>query len=40
MKRSFRVIIEKHADGYVAYPIGMKTLSSGRGTHMKTPLRM
>jgi len=29
--RSVKVIIEKHTDGYVAYPIGMKGVVVGEG---------
>lgn len=29
--QSFKVIIEKHADGYVAYPLGFKGVVVGEG---------
>jgi predicted RNase H-like HicB family nuclease len=29
--REFKVIVEKHADGYVAYPIGLKGVVVGEG---------
>ncbi len=28
---SFKIIIEKHDDGYVAYPIGLKGVVIGQG---------
>lgn len=29
--RTIKVIVEKHADGYVAYPLGMKGVVVGQG---------
>jgi predicted RNase H-like HicB family nuclease len=29
--RAFKVIVEKHTDGYVAYPIGLKGVVIGEG---------
>lgn len=29
--RQFKVIVEKHSDGYVAYPIGLKGVVIGEG---------
>ena len=29
--RSFKIIVEKHQDGYVAYPIGLKGVVVGEG---------
>ena len=29
--RSFKVIVEKHTDGYVAYPLGLKGTVLGEG---------
>jgi predicted RNase H-like HicB family nuclease len=29
--RNFRVIVEKHRDGYVAYPLGLKGVVVGQG---------
>ena len=29
MIRSFKIIVEKHADGYVAYPLGLKGVVVG-----------
>ena len=31
MARQFKIIVEKHADGYVAYPLGMKGTVVGEG---------
>ena len=31
MVRQFRAIVEKHSDGYVAYPLGLKGVVVGRG---------
>ncbi len=31
MTKQFKVIVEKHADGYVAYPIGLKGIVIGEG---------
>lgn len=29
--KSFKIIVEKHADGYVAYPLGLKGVVVGDG---------
>ena len=29
--RRFKVIVEKHSDGYVAYPLGLKGVVVGQG---------
>jgi predicted RNase H-like HicB family nuclease len=29
--RSFKIVVEKHADGYVAYPLGLKGVAVGEG---------
>ncbi|MCE5197460.1 MAG: type II toxin-antitoxin system HicB family antitoxin [Armatimonadota bacterium] len=29
--KQFKVVVEKHSDGYVAYPIGMKGVVVGEG---------
>jgi len=29
--RQFKVVVEKHADGYVAYPLGLKGVVVGQG---------
>lgn len=29
--KPFKVIVEKHADGYVAYPLGLKGVVVGQG---------
>ena len=31
MTKQFKVIIEKHPDGYVAYPLGLKGIVVGEG---------
>ena len=31
MQRHFKVIVEKHPDGYVAYPVGLKGAVVGEG---------
>ena len=31
MTRQFKVIVEKHGDGYVAYPLGLKGIVVGEG---------
>jgi predicted RNase H-like HicB family nuclease len=29
--RQFKIVVEKHPDGYVAYPIGLKGIVVGQG---------
>ena len=31
MTRQFKIIVEKHSDGYAAYPLGMKGIVVGEG---------
>lgn len=31
MTKQFKVIVEKHVDGYVAYPLGLKGVVVGEG---------
>ena len=31
MIKSFKIVVEKHSDGYVAYPIGLKGVVVGQG---------
>jgi len=31
MHRQFKIVVEKHADGYVAYPLGLKGVVVGEG---------
>ena len=31
MSRQFRIVVEKHSDGYVAYPLGIKGVVVGEG---------
>ena len=35
---SLKIIIEKHADGYVSYPIGLKGVVVGQGDTYETAL--
>jgi hypothetical protein len=32
MPRQFKIVVEEHSDGYVAYPLGMKGIVVGEGT--------
>lgn len=29
--RQFKIVVEKHSDGYVAYPLGLKGIVVGQG---------
>ncbi|MGH8475234.1 MAG: type II toxin-antitoxin system HicB family antitoxin [Methylococcales bacterium] len=31
MEKHFKILIEKHSDGYVAYPLGLKGVVVGQG---------
>jgi predicted RNase H-like HicB family nuclease len=31
MTRTFKIIVEKHPDGYIAYPLGIKGVVVGEG---------
>jgi predicted RNase H-like HicB family nuclease len=31
MTRQFKIIVENHSDGYVAYPLGIKGVVAGEG---------
>jgi predicted RNase H-like HicB family nuclease len=31
MTRQFKIIVEKHSDGFIAYPLGMKGIVVGEG---------
>ena len=31
MLREFKIVVEKHEDGYVAYPLGLKGVVVGQG---------
>jgi len=33
----FKIVVEKHADGYVAYPLGLKGVVVGEGIHARKP---
>ena len=35
MQRQIKVIVEKHPDGYVAYPLGIKGVVIGQGNSYK-----
>ena len=38
MERQFKVVVEKHPDGYVAYPLGLKGVVVGEGdTYEEAP---
>lgn len=36
--RQFKVVVEKHSDGYVAYPIGLKGVVVGEGDTYESAL--
>ncbi len=38
MTRQFKIIVEKHADGYVAYPLGFPGVVVGQGETYETAL--
>jgi len=38
MVKSFKIIVEKHSDGYVAYPIGLKGVVVGQGNSYEEAL--
>jgi len=38
MQRQFKVVVEKHADGYVAYPLGLKGVVVGEGDSSEAAL--
>lgn len=38
MTKQFKVIVEKHPDGYVAYPLGLKGIVVGEGDTYKEAL--
>ena len=38
MEKSLKVIVEKHADGFVAYPIGLKGAVIGEGDTLEQAL--
>lgn len=39
MTRSFKIVVEKHPDGYVAYPVGLKGVVVGEGATYDEALR-
>jgi predicted RNase H-like HicB family nuclease len=38
MMRQVKIIVEKHADGYVAYPLGLKGVVVGEGSNYEEAL--
>ena len=38
MMRQVKIIVEKHADGYVAYPLGLKGVVVGEGSSYEEAL--
>ena len=38
MMRQVKIIVEKHADGYVAYPLGLKGVVVGQGSSYEEAL--
>lgn len=39
MVRQYKVVVEKHPDGYVAYPLGLKGVVVGEGDTYEEALR-
>ena len=37
--QSFKIIVEKHTDGYIAYPIGLKGVVIGQGDTYKESVK-
>ncbi len=38
MEKQFKIIVEKHSDGYVAYPLGLKGVVVGEGNSYEEAL--
>lgn len=38
MTKQFKIIVEKHSDGYVAYPLGVKGIVVGEGDTYESAL--
>ena len=38
MNRNFKIIVEKHPDGYVAYPVGLKGIVVAEGNSYEAAL--
>jgi predicted RNase H-like HicB family nuclease len=36
--KSYKIIVEKHPEGYVAYPIGLKSIIVGEGDNYEEAL--
>jgi predicted RNase H-like HicB family nuclease len=39
MVKQFKIIVEKHSDGYVAYPLGLKSIIVGQGDTYEEALK-
>jgi predicted RNase H-like HicB family nuclease len=39
MKKTLKIIVEKHADGYVAYPVGVVGVVVGQGDTFEAALQ-
>jgi len=37
--RQFKIVVEKHSDGYVAYPLGIRGVVVGEGDSYETALQ-
>jgi hypothetical protein len=35
MNKEIKIIVEKHSDGYVAYPLGLKGVVVGEGDNIR-----
>lgn len=38
VEKQYKVVVEKHADGYVAYPLGMRGVVVGQGDSYEAAL--
>ena len=38
--KQYKIVVEKHPDGYVAYPLGIKGVVVGQGDTTKKPCPM
>jgi predicted RNase H-like HicB family nuclease len=38
MQKQFKIIVEKHPDGYLAYPLGLKGVVAGEGNSYEDAL--
>ena len=39
MKKQIKIVVEKHSDGYVAYPLGLKGIVVGDGDSYEEVLK-